>query len=118
MLNSFYFIEQVDSTESEVHATVRIDPEHVILKAHFPEQAVVPGVCMMEMIKDILSTSQKKPMSMIQASVIKFLTLFTPQQTTEVRIHLLLKPKENILSCDATIRYGDTVFMKCKADYQ
>lgn len=118
MLNSLYFIEALNKTDEIITAEISINPEHEILKAHFPDQAVVPGVCMLEMIKDVLSEARLKRMSLVQSSYVKFLHLLTPQQTTHVSVVLNVKQQQNFISCDASIQWGDTIFMKSKADYQ
>ena len=53
--NNFYTLSSRNDNEKDtISATVLIDKNHPIFKGHFPEKPVLPGVCLMQIIKDIL----------------------------------------------------------------
>ena len=54
LLNDFFTINDKVSSETEIWAELYINATHKIFEGHFPNQPVVPGVCMMQMIKEIL----------------------------------------------------------------
>jgi 3-hydroxymyristoyl/3-hydroxydecanoyl-(acyl carrier protein) dehydratase len=55
LLNSFYTLEAApETTPTRVQATIRLNPDHAIFAGHFPGQPVVPGVCMLQIIKELL----------------------------------------------------------------
>ena len=52
LLKDFYKILSVESIGGSQHiATVLINENHVIFKGHFPDNPIMPGVCMMQIIK-------------------------------------------------------------------
>lgn len=52
LLQDFYTLEQLTETGANKHeATIDINPAHEVFKGHFPDNPVMPGVCMMQIIK-------------------------------------------------------------------
>ena len=61
---------------------------NIVFKGHFPGQPVVPGVCMMYIVKDLLEQEFAAPILLQTASQVKFLQLITPEtQPVMVNIH-------------------------------
>ena len=59
LLNDFFFIQRVESGEKSLHAFLTIDRNHRIFNGHFPAVPIVPGVCMMQMMKEIMEQQVK-----------------------------------------------------------
>lgn len=49
--NSFYTIEEGSTATQTV---VRLNPEHPIYQAHFPGEPITPGVCIIQIAKELL----------------------------------------------------------------
>ncbi len=84
LLGNFFTISNKAITASNVTATVHIDATHKIFEGHFPGQPVVPGVCMMQMIKEILETVVEKKLQMKKADSLKFLSVINPVENPQV----------------------------------
>jgi 3-hydroxyacyl-[acyl-carrier-protein] dehydratase len=76
--NDFYTVEGLSTTDDSMSCTVRFNPAHEIFKGHFPGQPVVPGVCMIQMVKEMLGEHLGKPMFLRSTGQVKFLQLITP----------------------------------------
>ena len=61
LLNDFFTIRDKVTSETEIWAELIINSNHKIFEGHFPNQPVVPGVCMMQMIKEITENVIGKP---------------------------------------------------------
>jgi len=81
----FFSISSIEITGFAVKATLVINVGHTIFGGHFPDQPVVPGVCMMQMIKEILEQVLEKKTNLVKASEMKFLTIINPQETTSIK---------------------------------
>jgi 3-hydroxyacyl-[acyl-carrier-protein] dehydratase len=113
LLNNFFFIDDLTQDESSIQAQIHIDVEHPILKGHFPAQPVVPGVCIIEMLKEILQESEHKTYQLLSASAVKFLTPFAPPHflSASFQIKKSLTVDGN-LQVNATLLFEAITFMK------
>lgn len=116
--DSLYIIQQISSENNSVKATIKLNEDHEIFKAHFPSQPVLPGACMLQMIKEIVETSLNKKLQMIKADEIKFLSMIQP--TAEVlQFSIQYKFTENSsLNVSSQILLKDVVCCKMKATFQ
>ena len=78
--DDFYTVEQLVAEEGNIHATLRLNGKHRIFEGHFPEQPVVPGVCMIQMIKELLETVTGNRLLLRQSDTIKFLSVIDPTE--------------------------------------
>lgn len=78
LLNDFFTIEKMETTGTELKAELVINPGHKIFEGHFPGQPVVPGVCMMEMVKEIVEGELGKKTNLVKAQEMKFLAVIDP----------------------------------------
>ncbi len=118
LLNNFYYLDDLQVSDTSVKAGIRIETAHPILQGHFPQQAVVPGVCMMDMLQEILDQAYAKKFQLQSASVVKFLTLFAPPQFVAAGWDIQCVPAgESAYSVNATLQQGEVVFMKFKGVY-
>jgi 3-hydroxyacyl-[acyl-carrier-protein] dehydratase len=78
LMNDFYSIEYLLREPNSISCKVAFNEQHDIFKGHFPGQPVVPGVCMMEMVKELLEQAVDKGLWLRNAGQVKFLQLITP----------------------------------------
>lgn len=52
--DDFFKVIEMESEESGFRCKVRMNAEHAIYKAHFPNNPITPGVCIMQMVTEIL----------------------------------------------------------------
>lgn len=78
LMNDFYRIEYIQREPNSVSCRIVFNPQHDIFKGHFPGQPVVPGVCMMQMVKELLEAQTDTSLWLRNAGQVKFLQLITP----------------------------------------
>lgn len=79
--NNLYTLIYVQEQEEKTYkAQIRLDPSHAIFLGHFPSQPVLPGVCLLEMVKEILSTLKNRSLNFKSAAAIKYLKVVDPGQ--------------------------------------
>ena len=69
---------------SEKMAVVRFDAGSEILGAHFPERAIVPGSCLIEMARELVEKILTKPLIIKEIKSVKFVSVIEPSLTPEV----------------------------------
>lgn len=80
LLNDFFTITNMEASGTEVKATLAVDAGHKIFEGHFPGQPVVPGVCMMQMLKEVLEQVIGKKTNLVKAHEMKFLAVIDPSR--------------------------------------
>jgi len=88
LLDNFFQISDVETNGPDVKAVLTINAGHKIFEGHFPGQPVVPGVCMMQMVKEMLEKVTAKKTDLIKAHEMKFLAVIDPQKNNIIQSSL------------------------------
>ena len=80
----FYTVKSPLLQEDSIQAVLEINPAHEIFKGHFPGQPVVPGVCMMQIVKELLQKSTGRSLRLLHGQDLKFLSVIDPQKNNTV----------------------------------
>lgn len=120
LLNDFYTIQTERKTNSDsVELDLRLNPNHNIFDGHFPEQPVVPGVCMIQMVTETVNHLLNRNMYLFESAVTKFLNVLDPNIHPEITLKILWKNIENQeVTIDAQLFFEQTVFFKFKGKFQ
>lgn len=117
--NNFFYINEIKNNTTEIVASISIVPNHEILKGHFPGEPIVPGVCMLQMLKEILEEALQLKIVLHSASFMKFMNMFAVTQFQNA-IFTIVNQKENehLLTVNATLYHNEElVFMKSKMKF-
>ncbi len=117
LLTGFYTIiqsENINNTDWAVQ--VRLNPQHPIYGGHFPQHPVVPGVCMLQIIKECIEKIYRTPLQYKQIASCKFLSAINPNETPELKFLLTIKHGEaSTLSAQVEGASAEDVCIKLKA---
>jgi 3-hydroxyacyl-[acyl-carrier-protein] dehydratase len=114
--NDFFFILSLESDGSKVRASLEINPSHRIFDGHFPGEPVVPGVCMMQMIKEILETVIGRETRLLKAEYLKFLSVINPRENKLIRAELQYEQEETgEINIQGSLLSEVAVYLKYKA---
>jgi 3-hydroxyacyl-[acyl-carrier-protein] dehydratase len=112
LLNELFTIREHVSGSETMSAVISIDPDHRIFGGHFPGMPVMPGVCMLQMIKDVFESARKTRYRITDARSIKFLAVLNPaeQSTVDALIRYTEDPSggihlEGSLSSDSVVYF-------------
>ncbi|MCG3166933.1 MAG: hypothetical protein POELPBGB_02716 [Bacteroidia bacterium] len=121
MLEQIDFYSLKNSTISEPGkflAEIELNATHDIFKGHFPDNPVVPGVCLMQISKEMLEKSLNVTTHLIQSPQVKFLTVVDPTVDAVLNVALETKEQEGLISANAVISAGEKVFFKFKGIFK
>lgn len=114
-LDTLYTITDLAFGEGNFEATLNIDPEHDVFRGHFPGQAIMPGVCLISIVKKIAEAIAGREMQLKQATNIKFLNIIDPFEHKGLRVKgSYLADKKKEMNISASILDTETVFFKFK----
>ncbi len=92
LLNSFYTLTHLALNTNGLQATLQINAGHDIFKGHFPAQPVVPGVCMVQIVKELMEQATGTPLVFRKGHQLKFLQLLVPgAEPVQVQINWQLE---------------------------
>ncbi len=86
--DSFYTISEITTEAFSLIASLRLREDHPIYQGHFPGQPVVPGVCLLQMVKELAAMATKKTLILQKADTMKFLQQIDPRFTPVLRAEL------------------------------
>src|SRR5438105_15143814 len=99
--NDFYTVkEKKQISEKQISVIIELNQEHAIYSGHFPDQPIVPGVCQIQIIKELLEDLMGKKLKMITGDNIKFTGMIIPNVNSIVNIDLNYQLKDSEILCD------------------
>ena len=84
LLNNLYVITERDTTSSSVRYNVFLQEKSFIYQAHFPHEPITPGVCIIQIAKELLEDYAQKHYTIIAVKNVKFLSVISPVTTPRV----------------------------------
>jgi 3-hydroxyacyl-[acyl-carrier-protein] dehydratase len=115
LLNDFFFIVEQQSAVGSVVAKILINEKHKIFEGHFPGMPVVPGVCMIQIVMEMLELVTGKQIRLVSSDTIKFLAVINPQINKEVDVRIHWSPDSDAFLVNATLFADSRTFFKLKA---
>ena len=120
LLDNFY--EEVSTNFSEENKLdfkchIRFNSEHPIFKGHFAQIPIVPGVCLTQIIKEILMEKFQKELILTQGDNIKFLAMINPKENPLMDLSFNIKITENGLDINANYSHNATTYTKFKGKF-
>lgn len=116
--DTFYTISDKTQTENTIKAIVKIDPKHPVFKGHFPQMPVVPGVCQMQIIKELLEETIGKSTLLTNGDNIKFTGMILPDKHPNVNLEISFTKNENVYMVDAKLFFEELTFTKFKGKFK
>jgi 3-hydroxyacyl-[acyl-carrier-protein] dehydratase len=119
LLGDFFKIVSLETEEGSINALLEINVGHRIFEGHFPNQPVVPGVCMMQMVKEIVEQALDKKTDISAAAEMKFLAVIDPTKNNIINATIKYTMEEDgKVKVVATLFKDELMHFKLKAQLQ
>ena len=120
VLKDFYkILSEEKISESKYSFTILINEKHEVFQGHFPGNPVMPGVCMMQIIKELTEYITVSSLFMQTLSNVKFMALINPFVNPELLLELDITTTEDNLVKVKNVSYFDqTVALKLSSVYR
>ncbi len=116
--NDLFSIDKIAHREGFVSATININANSEILKGHFPDHPVVPGACMLQIVKEALENALKKTLRLRKADQLKFMSIIDPTNIPAVQLEISYKEMEDgDISSTAKLCNPETIFFKFQGSF-
>lgn len=108
LLNNLYtFTEPVKIAENKYELDIKLNGAHEIFKGHFPSQAILPGACLLEMLKDAVEVSTGSRRKIVTGSNIKYLKVVDPAVDVDMKMQIALRADSDVLNVTASTSLRD-----------
>ena len=119
LLTDFYTIASTESNDGNHVIQIRVNAAHEVFKGHFPGNPVMPGVCMMQIIKELTEDIVGSSLFMQSLSNVKFMALINPEVTPDLRLELnISQTEDSLVKVKNTTYFNDTVALKLASTYK
>jgi 3-hydroxyacyl-[acyl-carrier-protein] dehydratase len=119
LLKDFYQILSLEKKEPHYEAVILVNEKHDVFNGHFPGNPIMPGVCMMQIIKELTEQITGNSLLMQSLSNVKFMALINPDATPELRLELdITITEDDLIKVKNTAYFNDTTALKLNSVYK
>lgn len=96
-------------------------PDCMIYRAHFPEQPITPGVCIIQIASELLTELYSLTFELSSVSNAKYLAVINPQETPELSYtfkKVVFDEENTSVKVSVIVSNNDTVFTKLSLVYK
>lgn len=120
VLKDFYkILSEEKINDSKYIVTILVNEKHEVFKGHFPGNPIMPGVCMIQIIKELTEAITKSTLIIQTLVNVKFMALINPEATPELRLELdIVTTEDDLVKVKNTTYFNDTVALKLSNVYK
>jgi 3-hydroxyacyl-[acyl-carrier-protein] dehydratase len=78
LTGDFFYIENIVQDNGLIKAGIQLNAEHGIYRGHFPGMPVVPGVCQVQIMKEVMCSFESGSFLLSETKVCKFINMMNP----------------------------------------
>ena len=113
LMHNFYNIIQSSHKDSGFEYMLSLNREHDIYRAHFPGHPVMPGVCILQICRELVEHHTAEQLWIRKIRNVKFLSVINPQECGRVQVAFNeLTPEGDGYRVSALVYYETTRFAR------
>jgi 3-hydroxyacyl-[acyl-carrier-protein] dehydratase len=120
VLKDFYnVLSEEKISDSKYNITILVNEKHEVFKGHFPGNPIMPGVCMIQIIKELTEKITQETLMIQTLANVKFMALINPETNPELRLELdIVITEDDLVKVKNTTYFNDTVALKLNNVYK
>lgn len=120
VLQDFYKVLSEEKTgDAKYNIRILVNANHEVFKGHFPGNPIMPGVCMIQIIKELTESITKSSLMIRTLTNVKFMALINPETNPELRLELdITVTEDDLVKVKNTTYFNDTVALKLSNAYK
>ena len=108
--------EKID--ESNINVQIELNSNHEIFKGHFPGNPITPGVCMMQIIKELVEDFTNEKLILSKVSNVKFMAKINPFVQPILDLNLNISNEEGLIKVKNSSYFNETNALKFSASFR
>jgi 3-hydroxyacyl-[acyl-carrier-protein] dehydratase len=118
LLKTFFTYQLIEKTEESISVALQLNKEHDIYKGHFPQMPITPGVCQVQLLKEVLELELGKGFLLESAKDIKFINMINPNEIANIQLDIKYKDVDDKhLQVSGVIFQNEVKFLKIRANF-
>lgn len=118
LIKGLYTVQNIEQNEQEVNAKVKLHKEHEVFKGHFPGNPIMPGVCMIQMIKELTEKITGKTLFLSVANNVKFMAKINPEENEIIDLNLKISEENGIIKVKNVTFFDETIALKLSTTFK
>ena len=111
--DTFFTILSSLDTENGRTCRIALNGSHPIFQAHFAGNPIMPGACIVQLIKELASDYFGRTLFTCSVKNMKFLLAINPLESPEISVQLTFTQQEDErISVSAVLNDGERIFSK------
>lgn len=106
--DNFYSIKRIENNDSGFVAHIQLNEKHWIYSSHFPENPITPGVCLVQIARELIVINLKQNLNITTVKNIKFLNIIVPGKSDFITFKIAIKKDEDDAKIKANIVIEDS----------
>jgi len=116
LIDNMFELKSLQVDGNLIEASLKLLPDSPIYKVHFQNRPITPGVCIMQIVQEVIEKACNTRLLLVNAKNVKFLNLLTPDSTDNVSLTIQYDPAS--LLANAVMKDGETVIAKMMMKYK
>ncbi len=112
LINQLYSIKSQNITDNNICYKIAFFTENFIFKAHFPNNPITPGVCLIQICVELFEILKNRTFNINILKNIKFTAPINPIEVPEVDVLISFSEKGGLFHLKAKMEKGGQVFTK------
>jgi len=118
LIEGLYTVDHFSFEDNTINASVTLNNEHAVFKGHFPGNPILPGVCSIQIIKELIEKALKKSLFLSVSTNVKFLETVNPDENSKLVISIAISEVEDVIKTKAIISYNDSIALNLRAQFK
>ena len=115
--DDLFKISKVVHNDNIISARLGINKASDIFNGHFPGHPVVPGACMLQIVKEVLEKALDTSLLLKKADHLKFMVMIDPGNTQAVDLEVSYKFVEDAYTVTAKLMSAEVVCFKFQGSF-
>lgn len=119
LISNLYTVKSTDKIDDNtIKFKIELNPTHEIFEGHFPNNPIMPGVCMIQIIKELTENFESKQLFLSKVSNVKFMAIINPFINPILDIDLSISRENDEIKVKNVSFFETTIALKFSAVFK
>ena len=118
LIKDLYSILVFTKTDGSVEASLKLNKDHEVFKGHFPGNPIMPGVCSIQLVKELTEKALDKKLFLSVVSNVKFMAIINPEENDTIDLTLVISEVDGMVKVKNTVSIDNTLALKLNATFK